>query len=159
MTASVSAVRSPEELSGRFRARGLKVTPQRQCIFGVLALDHSHPTAESVHAAASARMPAISLKTVYQTLNDLAAMGEILQLDLGTGASRFDPNIEQRHHHLVCERCGKVRDLDADFGDLRIPPRARQGFRLGSAEITFRGLCATCTDESSIITTPKERHG
>ena len=62
----------------------------------------THPTAESVHAAARAEMETISLKTVYQTLNELAAMGEIAALDLGTGMTRFDPNVEGVHHHLVC---------------------------------------------------------
>ena len=152
-------MRSAEELSALFRARGLKVTPQRQCIFALLSGDESHPTADAVFASATAIMPSISLKTVYQTLNDLAAMGEITQLDLGTGASRFDPNVEDRHHHLVCERCGKVRDLHADFGELEVPALDRQGFRLGSPDITFRGLCADCTESSTRITTTKERHG
>ena len=39
-------------------------------------------------------METISLKTVYQTLNELAAMGEVAALDLGTGTTRFDPNVE-----------------------------------------------------------------
>jgi Fur family transcriptional regulator, stress-responsive regulator len=137
-------MRSPDELSAAFRAQGLKVTPQRQCIFGVLHGNASHPTADAVHAAAVAQMPAISLKTVYQTLNDLAGMGEIALLDLGTGAVRFDPNVEDAHHHLVCERCGKVRDLHADFGTIEVPDGLTQGFRVGSAEIVFRGRCEAC---------------
>jgi Fe2+ or Zn2+ uptake regulation protein len=137
-------VRSPEELTALFRARGLKVTPQRQCIFGVLHGDESHPTADAVYAAVAAEMPAIALKTVYQTLHDLAEMGEIALLDLGTGAARFDPNVDTAHHHLVCERCGKVRDLHVDFGALEVPAGLRQGFRVGTAEIVFRGLCEEC---------------
>ena len=58
-----------------------------------------HPTAESVYAAVSAEMPTISLRTVYQTLNDLAAMGELSLLDVGTGSTRFDPNLDPHHHH------------------------------------------------------------
>ncbi len=61
-------------------------------------------------------MPTISLRTVYQTLNDLAAMGELVQLELGTGSARFDPNLDA-HHHLVCDRCGKVLDVDVDASD------------------------------------------
>ncbi|MFI5041215.1 MAG: Fur family transcriptional regulator [Acidimicrobiales bacterium] len=137
-------MRSPDELNALFRARSLKVTPQRQCIFRVLHGNEAHPTAESVYAAAKAEMPMISLKTVYQTLNDLAEMGEIALLDLGTGSSRFDPNVEDPHHHLVCEECGKVRDLNADFGRLEVPPALRQGFTLGAAEVVFRGRCADC---------------
>jgi Fe2+ or Zn2+ uptake regulation protein len=136
-------MKSVHELTELFRDRGLKVTPQRQCIFGVLEGNEVHPTAESVYAAARAAMPTMSLKTVYQTLNDLAAMGEIQQLDLGTGSSRFDPNVEP-HHHLVCTRCGKVRDLYADFDGLEVPRRQRQGFTVGTAEVVFRGLCDAC---------------
>ena len=139
----VVGVKSPSELTELFRSRGLKVTPQRQCIFRMLHGNGVHPTAESVYAAARSEMPTMSLKTVYQTLNDLAAMGEIQQLDLGTGSTRFDPNIDA-HHHLVCTRCGKVRDLYADFGNLRVPARRRQGFTIGTAEVVFRGLCEDC---------------
>src|SRR5579862_2710373 len=141
-------MRSPEELSALFKAQGLKVTPQRQCIFRVLHGNDAHPTAESVFAAAEAEMPGIALKTVYQTLHDLAEMGEIAALDLGTGAARFDPNVGPRHHHLVCRRCGKVRDLHGDFGSLSVPDADRQGFSVGSAEIVFRGLCAECSPTS-----------
>jgi Fe2+ or Zn2+ uptake regulation protein len=138
-------MKAPDELTQLFRARGLKVTPQRQCIFKVLHDNQAHPSAEAVYLAASSEMPTISLKTVYQTLNDLAQMGEILSLDVGTGSSRFDPNVEAAHHHLVCERCGKVRDLFADFGELTVPAEQRQGFAVGAAEIVFRGLCPDCS--------------
>jgi Fe2+ or Zn2+ uptake regulation protein len=126
-----------------FRARGLKLTPQRECIFDVLSGAPDHPSAEAVYAEARTRMPTMSLKTVYQTLNDLAEMGEIQQLDLGTGATRFDPNVDV-HHHLVCTGCGKVRDLYADYSAVEVPPAASQGFVVGSAEVVFRGRCAEC---------------
>lgn len=137
-------MRPPEDRSALFRARGMKVTPQRQCIFHVLHGNQTHPSAEAVYAAAATEIPTLSLKTVYQTLNDLAAMGEIAVLDLGTGASRFDPDIEVRHHHLVCDGCGKVRDLRVDFGPLEVPDAELGGFALGSTEIVLRGRCGEC---------------
>jgi Fe2+ or Zn2+ uptake regulation protein len=135
-------VKTPTELTELFRTRGLKVTPQRQMIFRLLHGNGVHPTAESLHAAAREEMPTISLRTVYQTLNDLETMGEIQQLDVGTGSSRFDPNVEV-HHHLVCDLCGKVRDLYADF-DISVPRGRAQGFTVKNAEVVFRGLCDTC---------------
>jgi Fe2+ or Zn2+ uptake regulation protein len=138
-------MKSPEELTDLFRANGRKVTPQRQCIFGVLYGDHSHPTVEAVYDAARSEMETISLKTVYQTLHELAALGEVLLLDLGTGTTRCDPNVEEVHHHLVCRACGRVRDLHADFSSVAVPPEASKGFSVGSAEVVFRGLCDNCS--------------
>jgi Fe2+ or Zn2+ uptake regulation protein len=135
-------MRTPTELADVFRSHGLKMTPQRDCIFRVLYGNEVHPTADAVYAAARQQMPMISLKTVYQTLNDLSEMGEIQQLDLGTGSSRFDPNVEG-HHHLVCTSCGRVRDLYADFDD-QVPAAKRQGFAVDTAEVIFRGLCPAC---------------
>jgi len=137
-------VKTAEELTRLFRAQGRKVTPQRQCIFRVLQGDVTHPSADAVYAAARQEMETISLKTVYQTLNELAAMGELDALDVGTGTTRFDPNVEVRHHHLVCRSCGKVRDLHADFGHLQVPADAAAGFEVGEAEVVFRGLCDQC---------------
>jgi Fe2+ or Zn2+ uptake regulation protein len=131
-------------LTTAFRDRGLRVTPQRQAIFRILHGSDRHPTAEWVHEAARVEMPTISLKTVYQTLNDLAAMGELHQLHLGPGSARFDPN-DAPHHHLVCESCGAVVDLHADFTELQVPAGFGQGFLVSSTEIVFRGRCAECT--------------
>ena len=146
-------MKSPEELTALFRARGRKVTAQRQCIFRVLQGDVTHPTAESVHAAARAEMQTISLKTVYQTLNELAVLGEVAALDLGTGTTRFDPNVEGVHHHLVCRSCGKVRDLHADFSRVTVPAGSDEGFEVGQAEVVFRGLCGDCRRRR------RDRHG
>lgn len=140
-------MKSPSELTMLFRERGLKVTPQRQCIFRLLHGNETHPSAESVYAAASAEMPTISLKTVYSTLHDLAAMGEIQQLDLGTGSTRFDPNVDG-HHHLVCTRCGKVRDVYG-AARVRVPAEQLDGFTVGSTEIVLRGLCVPCSHETA----------
>jgi Fe2+ or Zn2+ uptake regulation protein len=136
-------MRSPDELTQIFRSQGLKVTPQRQSIFRALHDSTVHPTAEAVYEVVSTQMPTISLRTVYQTLNDLANMGEIVALDVGTGSVRFDPHTGD-HHHLVCERCGAVQDLEADFPGVTLPSGNGFGFEVSSTEIIFRGRCRDC---------------
>jgi Fe2+ or Zn2+ uptake regulation protein len=137
-------MQSPDALTDLFRAHGRKITAQRQCIFRALEGDVTHPSAERVYEKVRTQMPNVSLKTVYQTLNDLAELGEISALDLGTGSARFDPNVEAPHHHLVCRTCGKVRDVMADFPGLEVPSGAAQGFEVRSAEVVFRGQCEEC---------------
>ena len=142
-------MKTVDELSELFRQRGLRVTPQRQEVFGLLHGDDRHPTVESIYEAARVRMPAISLKTVYQTVTDLAGIGEVALLDLGTGSYRVDPNVENEHHHLICARCGKVRDVPLDVSDVRLPARYRRGFSVSAVEINFRGLCHECAPQFS----------
>jgi Fe2+ or Zn2+ uptake regulation protein len=140
----VAFVKSPDELTEVFRQRGLKVTPQRQAIFRALHDNPEHPTAESVYDAVRSEVPSISLRTVYQTLNDLATMGELRQLSFGPGSARFDPNGDD-HHHLVCEACGKVVDVYADTSGVALPPADRQGFTIATTQVVFRGRCADCS--------------
>ena len=137
-------MRTVDDLTERFRARGLRVTPQRQAIFRLLHGDATHPTVEALHERACAVMPTISLKTVYQTVHDLEAMGEVELIHLGTGSVRVDPNVETAHHHLICTVCGRVRDVLVDVRDLRLPARDRRGFTVSDVEVHFRGVCEDC---------------
>ena len=137
-------VHTPDELVGLYRARGLKITPQRRAIFAVLHENDRHPTAESVHEAVVSDLPNVSLRTVYSVLTELSEMGEILQLDLGGRSARFDPNVGD-HHHLVCDVCGLVRDVDVDSQSIRPRNLAdASGFRIDGTEIVFRGVCRNC---------------
>jgi Fe2+ or Zn2+ uptake regulation protein len=136
----VGVMRTTAELTELFRTHGKKVTPQREAVFRALVGNDRHPTAESIHVSVTAELPHVSLRTVYGVLNDLSELGEIHALELGTGAARFDPNVEA-HHHLVCTRCGAVRDIYVD--PVRVPTTA-PGFLVESAEVVFRGRCDDC---------------
>ena len=148
-------MQSPDALTELFRVHGRKITAQRRCIFRALEGDVTHPSAETVHEKVRREMPNVSLKTVYQTLNDLAELGVISVLDVGTGSARFDPNVETPHHHLVCRSCGKIRDLTAEFPGLTVSRRAARGFAVDSAEVVFRGQCEECRDTEPRLTTTR----
>jgi Fe2+ or Zn2+ uptake regulation protein len=135
-------VRTPAELTEIFRTNNLKVTPQRQLLFRLMHGNEGHPTADGLFARASDQMPGISLRTVYQTLTDLVIMGELRSLDLGTGAVRFDPNTDD-HHHVVCDRCGDVRDVYVSGVD-GLPVDGLDGFEVRETSILFTGVCPRC---------------
>ncbi len=139
-------MKSSAALTAIFREQGLRVTPQRQEIFRLLEGDDSHPTVESLFDRARADMATISLKTVYQTVHDLEALGEVRVLDLGTGSVRVDPNVEDDHHHLLCTTCGRVRDLPVVFDGMHVPIRFRRDFTVDDVQVIFRGRCDHCSD-------------
>lgn len=137
----------PDHLVAAFRASGRKVTPQRERIFRVLHDNPTHPTAEAVHAEVVADMPTVSLRTVYATLHELADMGELRRIQLGTGSARFDTDPAD-HHHLVCTRCGSVQDVHVDYPDVAPPTDHDHGFVVETTQIVFRGRCTSCAAET-----------
>ena len=121
------------------------MTPQRRVVAEVLDGDHVHLSAETVHLRSQQRLPEISLATVYNTLNELVAMGEVLEVSTGTGPKRYDPNVLEPHHHIVCTACGDVRDVHPDgAAGLRLQHEEQGGFDIERVDIVFRGRCATC---------------
>jgi len=149
----MKVVKTPDELASAFRAAGLKVTPQRQLLFRLLHGNEMHPTAETLYEVAVAEMPGISLRTVYQTLTDLAAMGELQQIQLG-GAARFDPNVDD-HHHSVCNTCGEVRDVYAPQPD-HVSVAGLDGFSVHAARIVFSGTCPRCANTADPVSAVKQ---
>jgi Fe2+ or Zn2+ uptake regulation protein len=141
-------MQTADELTGLFRTHGLRVTPQRQAIFRLLHGNDRHPTVDSLYDAARIEMPTISLKTVYQTVHDLEALGQVSLLDLGTGSVRVDPNVEADHQHLVCSECGLVRDVPVTEVPT-LPARYRRDFRADAVEVIFRGVCEQCASRST----------
>jgi Fe2+ or Zn2+ uptake regulation protein len=135
-------MRSPAELTEAFRRQNLKVTPQRQLLFRLLHDNNAHPSAEALYVQASELMPGISLRTIYQTLNDLAAMGELQHVTVDSGAARFDPNTDD-HHHAVCKSCGDVADVYVtNLAALEV--EGFDGFQAESARLVFSGTCPRC---------------
>ena len=111
-------------------------------LFRLLHGNTVHPSAEALHAQASELMPGIALRTIYQILNDLAAMGELQPVSVGSGPARFDPNVDD-HHHAVCGHCGDVVDVYVhNLAALQID--GLNAFRPDSARLVFSGTCQRC---------------
>ncbi|MEX2504904.1 MAG: transcriptional repressor [Egicoccus sp.] len=131
-----------EPLVNRLRNRDWRLTAQRRVIAETLAGDHVHLTADEVYARSRAVLPEVSRATVYNTLNELVGMGELLEMTHADGRKRYDPNVEERHHHLVCVSCGRMLDVTAD--DPHLPEDQQHGFELLAVEVTFRARCPAC---------------
>jgi len=147
------SVNSPTVLAAAYRAQGRNLTPQRQLIFSLLHDNRTHPTAEALYATASHKMPGISLRTVYQTLNELAEMGELQAIDLGEGVTRFDPNVDD-HHHAICNACGAITDVHVERASA-LRPKGVDGFNVDDIGVVFRGVCAKCESSSKRSPSPQ----
>jgi Fe2+ or Zn2+ uptake regulation protein len=137
------------ELVHKFKRHGYKMTPQRRAILEELArATPEHPTAEQIHEAVLRRMPDLSLATVYNTLRELVTVREVHELDLGQGVRRYEISPHE-HAHLVCVNCRCVRDLPADFTQLRTLLRQNNGFHPIRYDVTVYGYCDECLEQGN----------
>jgi Fur family peroxide stress response transcriptional regulator len=143
---------------------GIKLTPQRLEIFREVASSLEHPDAETVYRAVHARMPTVSLDTVYRTLWMLGDLGLVSTLGVRRESVRFDANLK-KHHHYVCVHCGLTRDFEsAALHALRLPHTVKVLGSVLSTHIEVRGVCELCTNksrrkDSTSVHRPKGRKG
>lgn len=71
-------------------------------------------------------------------------MGEVLELVLDGRSKRYDPNVEPSHHHLVCDLCGEVYDVQHQVAAPPLAHEERHGMVIHSADIVYHGTCRGC---------------
>ncbi|HET6952218.1 MAG TPA: Fur family transcriptional regulator [Acidimicrobiales bacterium] len=138
-------MRDLDALAAALHESGLRVTPQRQMIYALLAGSGGHPTVDAVHEAVSQVLPTVSLRTVYQALHDFAKLGEIRLVPLGGSSLRVDVRTDD-HAHMVCVGCGQVQDVDVDPATFVPVGSERHGFTIDRTDVVFSGRCVPCRD-------------
>jgi Fe2+ or Zn2+ uptake regulation protein len=131
-------MRTISELAEAIRSRGGKVTPQRLTIYEALEADASHPSVEAIYERIRPKMPTVSLTTVYKTLNELVAIGELRRFDVN-GVSHFDTRTDP-HAEAVCLRCNAIQDVEFTGA----PTPSVHGFDIVGQTQTFYGYCSSC---------------
>ena len=121
---------------------GLRCTPQRYSVMAFLMECNRHPTAAEIFEGVNRADPRSSRATTYNNLRDLVQAGLVREVAVEGRAARFDAK-GMRHHHFICDRCGKVEDME--WYDVPSPAPGSLGKRiLRECELIFRGLCTKC---------------
>ena len=95
------------------RARGYRVTPQRQLVLeAVTKLEHATP--EEIWADVQQTARGVNISTIYRALELLEQLGLVTHTHLGHGAPRYHLAAEAEHVHLVCSNCGRITQVAPD---------------------------------------------
>src|SRR5580698_10008688 len=93
------------------RARGYRVTPQRQLVLeAVTKLEHGTP--EEICATVQQTARGVNISTIYRALELLEQLGLVTHTHLGHGAPRYHLAAEAKHVHLVCQQCEQVTQVE-----------------------------------------------
>jgi Fur family peroxide stress response transcriptional regulator len=134
-----------EDLRQKLHDSGHRITPQRLCILRALLELDTHPSAEEIYDQVRLVSPTTSLATIYKTLDTLRDMGEVLEIQPGDGRQHYDGVRPQFHPHVICTRCGEIRDVEI-AGLTGLPGQAQSvsGYEIHAQRVEFYGLCAAC---------------
>ncbi len=125
------------------RERGLAMTVQRRAILEELVSRRDHPSADQIFETVGDRIPGLSRTTVYRVLEAFVRAGAARKVSHPEAVARFDP-IFERHHHLHCDRCGRLFDLEDSQVRGFALPRSLGNFAVRDYSINFTGVCAGC---------------
>ncbi len=136
------------EIEPTCRDAGIAMTLQRRAVLEVLLARDDHPTADQVVEDLAARgVSGVSRATVFRALELFAERGIVARVCHPGAAARYEVRTH-RHHHLVCDVCGKITDFDDDaLSALQLPDLGSGGFRARDFSVHVRGLCADCARE------------
>lgn len=138
------AGRRVAEFAARCRESGLAVTPQRLAIIHALLASGEHPTADAVYATVRREHPHMSLATVHRTLDTLCEIGEARKVTLLHESARYDGNVTP-HHHVVCVRCRRIRDIEIPGADQLLDGRETIGnFQVLGTSVEILAVCEKC---------------
>lgn len=126
------------------RARGYRVTPQRQLVLeAVTRLEHATP--EDIWADVQRTASGVNISTIYRALELLEQLGLVTHTHLGHGAPRYHLAAEAEHVHLVCSDCGRISQVPPDaVASLVTAVDEKYGFETDVGHLTIFGRCADC---------------
>jgi len=132
-------------IADRLRDAGERVTHQRLVVADALGSIGRQVTAGDLYDHLRHRQPRIGRATVFRTLEALVASGVARRLEQDGHVYGYVACRPEHHHHLACDRCGRVTDIDEDY----VTPIAERvtadtGFRIDDARLDFYGRCAPC---------------
>ena len=129
----------------------MKYSKQRELVYQAVLASASHPTADMVYTAVRTQEPSVSLGTVYRNLGRLVEEGLVRRIVLPNTPDRFDRRVES-HHHLLCQQCGGLFDLEGipfDFEQAKQQIQASSQFTVSGYALYFTGVCPGCAQHNA----------
>ncbi len=127
---------------------GLRATRQRTAIVRAMEREGRPVTAQSLHARLARAGRGPGLATIYRTLQALVQAGFARTFPAGEGEISYKLCDPGHHHHLICERCGRVVEIPScEIEAWATSAARRRGFSVSSHQADIFGLCADCRAE------------
>ncbi|MFC1899334.1 Fur family transcriptional regulator [Chloroflexota bacterium] len=122
-----------------------RMTPQRAMISSAIEDSNDHISAEEIYSQIIEKYPQVNISTVYRTLELLKRLNLVTETDFGSGRVRYHAGEKGHHHHLVCQKCGAIIDLDESaLSSLKDYLKEAYRFVADLKHLAIFGYCESC---------------
>jgi Fur family transcriptional regulator, ferric uptake regulator len=104
-------------------------------------------TAQEIDDRLRARGRSVGRASVYRILELLTELRLVQRIDVGQGVSRYERNQPDgdHHHHLVCDRCGRIAPFEDPALEHAIERVSRSlSFAVDDHDVVLHGACGDC---------------
>ncbi len=126
------------------RKNGLKATPARLAILSLFNETRKPITLKQ--AANKLKFKQLNLTTLYRNIESLREKQILAPVSLASRDRGYELSSLKHHHHIICEECGKVSDIEKCFaGQIQSSLLKQSGFaEIKRHALEFFGVCKTC---------------
>ena len=147
MTATTQRSAWAEQAARALAEAGYRRGGARRAILELLDDQACALSAEEIERALRGRRRTASRASIYRVMEELETIGVVQRVELGQGIVRYEavrPGAGH-HHHLVCDRCGRLEPF-TDAGLERAIGRLadRVPLNVSVHEIVLHGACRAC---------------
>lgn len=102
-------------------------------------------TLQEVFLQVKKQHPTVAYSTVFRVVKNFSDTKKLIQIDWKERGSRYEWAQRTHHHHLVCNTCHNVADINDEELQLNVENISLiTGFDIQDHSIEFFGLCNNC---------------
>ncbi|HOV15077.1 MAG TPA: transcriptional repressor, partial [Spirochaetota bacterium] len=123
------------------------ITLERKSLFKIIATNKLHFSIQDILSISEKSSQPSSRATVYRTINILVDLGLLKKVDTKNGKTYYE-NIEYKHNHLCCSKCGKIIEFYSQEIEKKLNEiYQKYNFKPHYNGFSIDGLCKKCIDE------------
>ena len=136
-----------EHAQDRLTQAGFRRGGARRAVIELLGAQTCALTAQEIDERLRTKGRAVGRASVYRALEQLTELHLVARLEVGQDAARYEPvhPSGDHHHHLVCDRCGRITPFEDRALETAIDGLSRRvRFDVGEHDVVLHGVCDKC---------------
>ena len=128
------------DIEGKCKQKGVRLTDQRKLIAHVMSESENHPDVDELHKKVSKLDSKISIATVYRTVKLFEEAGIVSKHDFKGNKSRYEQAPEEHHDHLIDVNSGEITEfVNEEIEKLQKQVAEKLGYKLVDHRLELYG--------------------